>query len=165
MLDQTLYSEEELVLFNPAYTGFILYSSMTEFVGIKPDGMHCALAFVTVPLAMNQLISSKLPTTYKTPIASWLASNEGLLSDFAEQAESYNPIVRSAISFLLERGLLSIDDSGCFLLGENELVKNPALFSKSSDMSGALRASRFLGKWFSHAPSTETIFAQLGIRP
>lgn len=165
MLGQSLYSEEEVGLFNPAYTGFILYSSITEFVDFKPDGMHCALAFITVPMAMNQLIASKLPPTYKTPIASWMASNEGLLSSFAEQAESYNSIVRAAISFLFERGLLSINDSGCFLLGENKLVKNPALFSKSSDMSSALRASRFLGKWFSHAPSTETIFAQLGIRP
>lgn len=165
MLDQSLYSEEELVLFNPAYTGFILYSSITEFVSFKPDGMHCALAFVTVPMAMNQLIASKLPTTYKTPIASWVSSNEGLLSDFSEQAESYNPIVCAAISFLLGRGLLSINESGCFLLGETNLVKNPALFNRSSDMSGALRASRLLGKWFSHAPSTETIFAQLGIRP
>lgn len=165
MLDQTLYSEEELGLYNPAYTGFILYSSVTEYVSFKPDGMHCALPFITVPMAMNQLIASKLPTTFKTPIASWVASNEGLLSDFAEQADSYNSIVRAAISFLLERGLLSINDGGYFLLGENKLVKNPVLFSKSSDMSSALRASRFLGKWFSHAPSTETIFAQLGIRP
>jgi len=165
MLDQAHYSEEEIGLFNPAYTGFILHSSIREFVGFKPNGMHCALSFVTIPMAMNQLIASKLPKTYKTPIASWVASSEGLLSDFAEQAESYNPIVRSAISFLLDRGLLSVNDSGYFLLGENELVKNPALFRKSSDMSGALSTSRFLGKWFSHAPSTETIFAQLGIRP
>lgn len=165
MLDQLHYSEEELGLYNPAYTGFILHSSIYEFVSFKPEGMHCALPFVIVPMAMNQLIAHNLPKTYKTPIASWLASNEGLLSDFAEQANSYNPIVRAAISFLLDRGLLSINDNGCFLLGENELVKNPALFSKSNNMLDALRASRFLGKWFSHAPSTETIFAQLGIRP
>ena len=165
MLDQKRYSEEELGLFNPAYTGFILNASICQFVSFKPYGMHCALSFVIVPMAMNKLITSKLPTTFKTPIASWVASNEGLLSDFAEQAESYNPIVRSAIIFLLDRGLLSINDSGCFILGENKLVKKPALFTKSGDMSSALRASRFLGKWFSHAPSTVTIFAQLGIRP
>ena len=165
MLDQSLYSEEELGLFNPAYTGFILHSSIREFVGFKPSGMHCALPFIIVPMAMNQLIASKLPSTFKTPIASWVASNEGLLSDFAQQAEAYNPIVRAATSFLLDRGLLSINDSGCFLIGNHELVKNPSLFSKSENMTGALRASRFLGKWFSHAPSTETIFAQLGIRP
>lgn len=164
MLDQSLFSEEELGLFNPAYTGFILYSSIREFLSFNKEGMHCALPFVIIPMAMNQLTASKLPTTYRTPIASWMVSNEGILSDFSEQAESFNPVVRAAISFLLGRGLLSISDNGCFLLG-NELVKNPALFRKSSNMSSALRASILLGKWFSHAPSTETIFAQLGIRP
>lgn len=165
MLDSSLYSEEELGLFNPAYTGFILYSSINEFVEFNSDGMHCALPFIIIPMAMNQLIAFNLPISYRTPIASWVASNEGLLSGFSEHAESYNTIVYASVCFLLERDLLSINDSGCFLLGKKKLVKNPSLFSKSSDMSGALHASRFLGRWFSHAPSTETIFAQLGIRP
>ena len=165
MMDQSLYSEEELGLYNPAYTGFILYTAIREFLYFKPDGMHCALSFVVIPIAMNQLIASMLPNSFKTPIASWVASNEGLLSEFSEQASSYNSIVRAAISFLLDRQLLVMTEEGKFLLGENELVKNPALFTKSNNMAGALRASRLLGKWFSHAPSTETIFAQLGIRP
>ena len=165
MLDQSLYSEEELSLFNSAYTGFILYSSINEFITFKPDGMHCALSFVIIPIAMNQLIASQLPTTYRTPIASWVASNEGLLSEFSENVESYNSITLASISFLLERSLISINDRGCFLLGEKTIVKNPSLFSKSIDMSLSLKTSKFLGRWFSHAPSTETIFAQLGIRP
>ena len=165
MLDQSLYSEEELGLFNPAYTGFILYSSVRAFVNFKAEGMHCALPFVIIPIAMNNLTASALPKTYRTPIASWVSSNEGVLSAFSELAESYNPIVCAAISFLLDRHLLFINANGHFLLGEDTLVKNPALFCKSNDMSSALSASIFLGKWFSHAPSPETIFVQLGIRP
>lgn len=164
-MDNTRYSEEEFGLFNPAYTGFILHSSIKEFVKFKSDGMHYALPFVIVPMAMNCLTASRLPDTYRTPIGSWVTSNEGLLSDFAEQAQAYNPIVRSAISFLLNRELLIINKIGCLLLGENKLANNPKLFNTSSNMTNALRASRFLGKWFAHAPSTETIFVQLGIRP
>tara|TARA_R110001606_G_scaffold288212_3_gene436365 strand:+ start:317 stop:814 length:498 start_codon:yes stop_codon:yes gene_type:complete len=165
MLNQALYSEEELGLFNSAYTGFILYSSISEFVVFKPEGIHCALPFILLPMSMNQLISSQLPSTYKTPIGSWVASNEGVLSSLHEQAESYHSIVRSSIRFLLDRNLISITDDGCFLLNAGELPKNPALFNKSRDMKGSLRSARFLGKWFSHAPSVETIFAQLGLRP
>ena len=68
MLSQSLYSEEELGLFNSAYTGFILYSSISEFVVFKQEGMHCALPFLLLPMSMNQLVSSQLPSTYKTPI-------------------------------------------------------------------------------------------------
>ena len=35
MLDQKRYSEEELGLFNPAYTGFILNASICQFVSFK----------------------------------------------------------------------------------------------------------------------------------
>ncbi|KZZ41345.1 hypothetical protein A3759_25510 [Thalassolituus sp. HI0120] len=165
MINNSLYSEEELGLLNPAYTGFILYSSISEFVAFKPSGMHCALPFVAIPMSMNKSISQKLPGTYKTPIGSWVTSNEGVLASLYEQAESYNPIVKSAINFLLDKGIISITGNGTFLIENYNLVKSPALFKKSNDMKEALRASKFIGKWFSHAPSVETIYAQLGIRP
>ena len=165
MLNQSSYSEEEIGLLNPAYIGFILYSSIREFVVFKKEGMHCALPFVSIPMSMNKALSEKLPSTYKTPISSWVTSNEGVLAGLYEQAESYNPVVKSSISFLLDRKLISITDDGYFLIEDNSLVKSPALFKKSDDMKEALRASKFIGKWFSHAPSVETIFALLGVRP
>lgn len=165
MLNRTSYSCEELNLYNSAYVGFIVYTSIREFAVFQPNGMHCALPFIVVPMAMNQLIASRLPSTYKSPIASWVASNEGFLVDFVPQAEAYGPIVRAAISFLMDRQLLLLNENGCFTIGENKLVKNSKLFQQSRGMMDSLRASRFLGRWFSHTPSTETIFVQLGIRP
>tara|TARA_R110002167_G_scaffold254959_1_gene461190 strand:+ start:474 stop:971 length:498 start_codon:yes stop_codon:yes gene_type:complete len=165
MLSECLYSEEELGLLNPAYVGFILYSSIREFVVFKQYGMHCALPFIAIPMAMNKQISNSLPTTFKTPIGSWVASNEGVLAGLYDQAESYNNVVKSSISFLLDRGVVSISENGNLQIENDTLVKSPALFNKSIDMKEALRASRLIGKWFSHAPSVETIFAQLGVRP
>lgn len=165
MLNQSLYSEEELGLLNPAYTGFILYSSISEFIAFKSSGMHYALPFIAIPMSMNKSVSKALPSTYKTPIGSWVASNEGVLTDLYEQAESYNPIVKSSLSFLINRELISITNDGLLIIENDSLVKNPVLFTKSDDMKEALRASKFIGKWFSHAPSVETIFAQLGVRP
>jgi hypothetical protein len=60
---------------------------------------------------------------------------------------------------------VSISENGNLQIENDTLVKSPALFNKSNDMKEALRASRLIGKWFSHAPSVETIFAQLGVRP
>ena len=165
MLNQSIYSDEELGLLNPAYTGFILYSLISEFIVFKQEGIHCAIPFIAIPMSINKTVSEKLPSTYKTPIGSWVASNEGVLVSLYEQAESYNPVVKSSISFLLDRELISINDNGHFLIENDNLVKSPALFKKSDDMKEALRASKFIGKWFSHAPSVETVFAQLGVRP
>lgn len=165
MYDQGLLSEEELGLFNPAYTGFLIYSSIREYVAFKVGGMHCSLPFIVLPIAMNKAVAHTLPSTYKSPIAAWVATNEGVLSDFPGMATSYNPIVRAGVRFILDRGAIALNEDGCFSLGEKSLTKAPALFSKSGDMAGALSAARMLGRWFAHAPSPETIFAQIGIRP
>lgn len=165
MLDQLHYSEEELNLYNPAFTGFILYSSIREFQSYRPEGMHVALPFIVLPMSLNQLVSTNLPSTYRTPIAAWVASNEGLLTDFPDQAVAYMNIVRTSLGFLLDRSLLFLSEDGRLTIGENNLVNAPGFFRKSSDMNTGLRASKFLGRWFSHAPSVETVFAQLGVRP
>ena len=165
MLVKTDLSEEELGLYNPAFVGFLLLTCLREFVVTKPGGMHCALSFLVVPMGLNRSISQTFPKTYKTPIGVWMASNEGVLSGFANQAESFIPIVNMGLLFLMERGLIVINSEGCVVLGGNDIAKNPELFNKSSYMSEALKGFKFIGKWFSHAPSTETIFAQLGIRP
>lgn len=165
MSGSILFSEEEDNLFNTAYSSFILFASIREFQTYKSNGMHYALPFVIIPMAMNTVIAGTLPSTFRTPIASWVSSSEGGLSEFVDQAESYGPIVRSAISFLASKGLVVFDERGRLLLGDKQLVSNPSLFGKSAYMASAFRASKFLGKWFSHAPDTQTIFAQLGIRP
>lgn len=165
MLVKSDLSEEELGLYNPAFVGFLLLSCLREFVATKPNGMHCALSFLVVPMCLNSSITQTFPKTYKTPIGTWMASNEGVLSGFASQAEAFIPIVNMGLLFLLERSLIAINIEGCLVLGEKNIAKNPALFNKSSFMSEALKGFKFIGKWFSHAPSTETIFAQLGIRP
>lgn len=165
MLGQNAYSQEELSLLNPAFVGYILYSSVREHVAFEKAGMHCALPFIVVPMSMCKEVSRNLPSTFKTPIASWVASNEGPLTYLYDQVESYNGVVQSALSYLLDRRLLSLTSDGHLLLGNDCLVRSSVLFKKSEDMKGVLRASKFIGKWFSHAPSVETVFAQLGLRP
>lgn len=165
MLVKIDLSEEELGLYNPAFVGFLLLTCLREFVAIKQGGMHCALSYLVVPMCLNGSIAQTFPKTYKTPIGVWVASNEGVLSGFANQAEAFIPIVNMGLFFLLERNLIKVNSNGRVILGENEISKNPALFNRSVHMSEALKAFKFIGKWFSHVPSTETIFAQLGIRP
>lgn len=165
MLVKSDLSEEEVGLFNPAFVGFLLLTCVREFVVLKPGGMHCALPFLVVPMCLNGSILQTFPKKYKTPIGIWMAENEGVLSGFSNQAEAFIPIVDMGILFLLERDLIVINSEGRINLGKNKITKNPALFNESHYMSDALKGFRFIGKWFSYAPSTETIFAQLGIRP
>lgn len=165
MFNNFHYSDEEIGLYNPAYVGALLYISIREFCTIKDEGMHYAIPFVVIPLAMNSEIVTMLPPTITTPIASWVSVNEGVIYNLAEHARAFNPIVSTSIKFLLERNLLSINKEGNLILGDEQLPKSSSFYKASPFIKSNFRAASFLGRWLSHASDTETIFIHLGIRP
>jgi ABC-three component (ABC-3C) system Middle Component 3 len=159
------FSEEELSLFNPAYTGFLLFTMMREYSRENGGGMHCSLPFVLLPMIFNPAISKNLPTDKRSSLLAWISNHQGELMDFSESARTHQPIVMNAIFFLMEKNLLVLSDDGEFLLGPEKLPKNPAIFSNNNNMRNAMRTANFLGRWFSHAPPIETVYVQLGVRP
>lgn len=165
MLDSSLFSEEEQYLYNPAFVGFILHSSVVNFTHNQAEGMHYALAYIVVPMAMNPYITTSLPRGINTPISTWISAHEGLLSDFPEHANAYIEITTAAISFLLHRNLIQINDLGYITTTQTRLRIPKKFTAESPDISSILKSSKFLGKWFSQTQSPETIFIQLGIRP
>lgn len=165
MLLKTFLTQEEINLYNPAYTGFLFFASLRVYCECNTQGMHCALPYVIVPMALSPRIAASLPSTYRTPIASWIAEQGGELSDFSAMASACIPIVNSAAFFLLERKVIRLTESANYLIANDILVKSPSLFNKSESMKQALQAANFIGKWFAHSSTVETIYAQLGIRP
>lgn len=160
-----LLTQEEINLLNPAYTGFLFLASLRAYCEHDAQGMHCALPYVVVPMALTPRIAASLPSTYRTPIASWVTEQGGELSDFSAMASACIPVVNSAALFLLERQIIQLTDDANYLIVNDSLAKSPSLFNKSASMKQALQAANFIGKWFAHSSTVETIYAQLGIRP
>jgi len=164
-MPENIYSEEEQALFNPAYTGFLLLTMIREYSSECETGMHCALPFLLLPMALNPTIATQLPNNKRSSLLAWITSHHGELSDFAELAKTYQPIVMTAITFLIEKSLLDLSDKGEFQLRATSLPKNPSLFSENVSMRSVMRTAGFLGRWFAHAPPVETLYSHLGVRP
>ncbi|UWF48375.1 DUF6521 family protein [Pseudomonas sp. N3-W] len=158
-------TQEEINLYNPAYTGFLLLSSLRAYCEFNEEGMHCTLPYIIIPMAVSSRIAGALPITYRTPIASWVAEQGGELSDFPAMASACIPIVNAAVLFLLEREVIQLSQEANYIIANDDLAKSPSLFNKSESMNKSFHAAKFIGKWFSHSSTVETIFAQLGIRP
>lgn len=165
MLLKELLTQEEINLLNPAYTGFLLLASLRAYCEHDAQGMHCALPYVVVPMVLIPNLAASLPSTYRVPIASWVAEQGGELSDFPAMASACIPVVDSATLFLLKMGIIQLTDGANYFIVNDELAKSPSLFNKSESMKQALKAASFIGKWFAHSSTVETIYAQLGIRP
>lgn len=158
-------SEEEYALLNPAYVGFLLFTMVSEYIGEHRSGMDCALPFVLLPIMLDTNIAVALPRNKKASLIAWISEHQGELGDFAELVKSYRPVVVAAISFLLEKSVLVMDDKGKFQLGSATVPKAPALFFSRDTMRSIARRAGFLGRWFANSPSIETLYAQLGVRP
>ncbi|KPL99261.1 hypothetical protein EDB69_1311 [Vibrio crassostreae] len=165
MSNQSNLSNEEAALYNSAYLGFLLYSAIREYKFASGRNFSTNLAFILVPLAVNQILSTRLPKSTTTSLDKWVGENDGYLFLVPELVKGYVPSVIDAIEFLVLSGTISIDEDNCFVLMVDNLPKGPALFTKSSDMKEALRAAKHLGKWLSQVDSDVTIYTKFGVRP
>lgn len=162
---QGFLSQEERNLYNPAYIGAILYHSIRECQKNNPKGLHCALAYIVIPLAVSNRYSEILPKTLSTPIAGWTANHEGNLIGFGESVNAFIDIVNAAILFLLERKAISLSHDGFFLVADDKMPRLPALISNNWRFKHAFLSCGFVGRWFSGASSIEIIYTHLGVRP
>lgn len=159
------YSSEEKNLYNPAYVGTLLYQVIREHQKKKPSGFHCGLTYIVAPLALSPKYLKILPVTVGTPIAGWVAEHEGELIGFAGVISAYVEIVNSAIAFLLEHGLIVLDENGKYFLTHTTLPLRPEYVNSNNRFKDSYLAAGLLGRWFSEASTVESVYAQLGLRP
>jgi hypothetical protein len=158
-------TQNEFNLNNPAYCGFLLYSTVREYGKIDKNGINPALLYLCLPLILTKSLSSQLPSTSKTSLIAWLVENDSLLFNFANKVTSFFEITQNAFDFLYENKLLEITEQYDVVAVNRGLAQSPAIFNKSDVMKRQLSASKLMGRWLAVSPDTATIYSVLGIRP
>lgn len=158
-------AEDELALYNPAYLGFLLYTTIREYNKASSTPFSSNLAFVVLPLTVNHLFSRRLPSRKNASIDKWVNDVGGLLYQFPELVKSYRGSVVDAIEFLVELGLVDIGAQGEFMLKGKKLPSKPSLFKRSTDMESTLGVATFLGRWLANNGSDVVIYSKLGVTP
>lgn len=159
------YTQEEINLYNPAYCAALLFESMREYEALSGNGMHCSFPFLVIPMCTNPQVSGYLPAGISTPIAGWVADNEGVLVGFPASVTAFIQIVESALSFLIEKKAIELSVDGQFIVTDDKLAKKPSFITKNNDFNNAYRTAGMLGRWFASAASVEGVFTQLGVKP
>lgn len=165
MISAIAYSSEENNLYNPAYIGAILYQAIREHQFQNKVGLHCALVYLIIPLALSPRYSLKLPKAITTPLASWVAEYEGELIGFAESAAAYLNIVNSAIAFLLDHDVIILSEDGRYNIPNDKMAKMPSFVTRHQVFKQSFLSAGFLGRWFAVASSVESIYAHFGVKP
>jgi len=158
---------EEANLFNPAFCGMLLSSSVAQFVEKASRPMPFALSFLVLPIVLHERTRQALPRSTVTGLLPWIEEHRATLIDFAVRVERLVPISREALTFSLANGALAAErDSGGLVVGagrRSPTERRTPLFT--TDARDCLERSAFLGRWFAAAGTTPTIFGAWGVRP
>jgi len=149
-------SHEERHLLNPAFCSTILWHAgkgATNRAAPPRQALSFIEAFLVLPIVLHQKSRESLPIRINTSLPVWIQSQPLLIASLPERAKALVPYTKEAITF------------GCcsplFYIDNNEI----SLRKSSGEVQECMKKAEFLGKWFAHTGSPETVFTLFGVRP
>lgn len=155
-------SHEVAFLFNPAFCGRILYSTIKAYNEELNKAFPFALVYLVLPLVLHKETRSKINS--RSNFLVWVQNHSQLLIDFSRRARSLVSISNESIEFLLQTGKIVLSSNG-----ELEIDKKSNNLSTTrfvdTEVKECLAKAVHVGKWFARTGKVETIYIILGVRP
>lgn len=155
---------EERALFNPAFVAAVLHETAVGYETETEKGLPFALAFLALPVTLSSLFRNCLPSRKDSSLAAWLQKHPDLRLKFADIAAAMAPAVREGVLFATTKKVLELEGSE---LKSHSFKRGTAtLFGQSTtEVQEILAKARFVGRWYAHAGTVETVMVLWGVRP
>lgn len=155
---------EEAALFNPPFVATVLHSIAGAFHQESGRALPFVLAFVAAPTVLASAIRDSLPQRKDSSLAAWLQAHPRTRMQFPAIASAMVPAIREGVLFGLSKQALAIDGTG---IQAQPLKKGAAavLATTTRDVETILLKARFVGRWYAHAGTEETVMVLWGVRP
>ena len=162
-----LWSErpiEQARLLNPAFVGALLWSFARTYTFTAGHSQPYALSFLVVPVVLHKGTRDSLPTTTRTSLASWVCENPTYIVGFAERARTLVPLVKEAILYASNGGLLQVQES---LIVAKARPRSMARLEREAtdEVKACLKKADFIGRWFALSGDYTTAMALWGVAP
>ncbi|WP_428910710.1 three component ABC system middle component [Niallia sp. Krafla_26] len=148
--------------YNPAYVGRLLKEFVSSYQSKRPEGVSYELIFVAIPIIILKSFRDALPRSTKTHLHNWIQDNADYKIGFATTVRELIPFVKESLIFLLQRNILSINETGKLLLGTSKLKKRQ--LKDTDEILESINKAKFVGRWFANSGEVATIYALWGIR-
>lgn len=155
---------EQARLLNPAFVGTLLWSCARAYTASADDAQPYAISFLVAPVVLHKSTRESLPTTTRTSLVSWIGKNPRVVVGFAERARSLVPLVKEAVLFASNGGLLQVQESR--VVAETRPRRMARLEREASgEVKACIKKAEFLGKWFALSGDYTTVMALWGVAP
>lgn len=155
---------EEEALMSPPFIGVTLREVAAGFHRESGEGLPVPLAFVAVPLVLTAFTRDHLPNRRNSSLAAWVQEHARLRLTFATSAHALVPAVRRGLIFGINKSLLDLEGAGLrarrLRRGSKERIE-----ANTEEVRVILGKALFVGRWFVHAGSPDTVMTLLGVRP
>ena len=158
----SMRTHEVAYLFNPAFCGRILYSTIKTYNEKLNKPFPFPLIYLILPLVLHK--QTRINISSRTQFLVWVQKYPQLLIDFHRRTRALVPISNEAIEFLLQTGKIALTPNG-----ELEIAPASRILSKTkytdSEVKECLTKAEHIARWFASAGKTETIYIALGVKP
>jgi hypothetical protein len=148
-------------LFNPAFSGSLVYTAVSQFQKRDPRGMPFPVLFLVLPIVLSSSLRKTLPNTTRTPLQLWIDRAPEIRIDLAKRVSNLAPITRESLVFLLQRQRLSTKKDR--ILKGKPIIGLSAAAAGATELADLMERARVLGGILGKEIDTETIFISLGL--
>ena len=147
-------------LFNPAFCGEIIRVCVKSYTKESNEPFPYLLSFLILPTLLYKDVRQTMQGRY---LNAWLQQNIEVRINFAQRTRSLVPITQESIVFLLQLGLLNLNQDGD--LEASKFRKHPTKSQNEFPISDFYEKSELLGKWLARVRDIRSIYIMWGIQP
>ncbi len=149
-------------LFNPAFCGEIIRICVKSYTRESNKPFPYLLVFLILPILLYNDVRQTMKGSYSY-LNNWLQKNIEVRINFAQRTRSLVPITQESIAFLLQLGLLNLNQDGDLVA--SKFRKHPTKSQNEFPISDFYEKSELLGKWFARVGDIRSIYIMCGIQP
>ncbi len=161
---------EQRNLLNPAFCAIVVwhlargYHTESTALTATSTGLPLELAFVGASFVLRGQTRDQLPRMTSTSLATWVHDHPLERSAVAKGVSVLRDIMRDALLFGAQRGLLSVDGRRLEPRDIQAKKLNAYLRASSDEVRECIRQAVFVGRWLCKSGSPPTVLALLGVQ-
>lgn len=159
---------EERHLLNPAFCSLVIWHAAkgaAKEASVPRISLSFLEAFLILPIVLHRKSRESLPQRLNTSMPIWVESQPLLIASLPQRAKSLNSYTKEAIVFGGTSGMFEIKDHALLTNDSASRDINRALKQTSDEVRSCMKKAEFLGRWFAHTGTPETVFTLVGVRP
>lgn len=149
-------------LFNPAFTGLVLFRALSGYEEEDPRGMPFSLSLLVLPLCLHKDSREVIVSSPRSYLLKTTEKNQQIMVGFADRVTQMMPYAFEGFGLLMERGCIAVEDDGRIQTMPKKVRR---AVNGTAETIACQKVARTIGREFARIADRATIYTTFGIRP